>query len=182
MFDPLASAKRLDNGSLYVEVSPAELGPELNEDVVRKAFDRLNDQSTIDFGEDEEAEMRVAMFTEIDQQSLFNTEALNDIVSKELDIFQPGEEYDFVKDLRTGYDDGLRETAAQKMFKTIPDHVFWDIKTPLRKDLDSYANPYNPARKNPYDSFFDMRKHEAYHRNQKEKRNINDNVSFYQRY
>ena len=61
MFDPLASAKRLPNGTLFVEVTEAELG-DMSEDSMRKAYERLNDQSEMEFGEDEEGELRVAMF------------------------------------------------------------------------------------------------------------------------
>ena len=103
-------------------------------------------------------------------------------MARELDIFKAGEDYDFVKDLREGFADGLRESAADKIFKTIPDHAFWDIKKPIHEDPDTLQNPYNPARKYPYDSFFDMRKHEAYHKRQTDKRNIAENVSFYRRY
>lgn len=103
-------------------------------------------------------------------------------MAKELNIFTDGEDYSFVKDLRDGFADGLRESAADKIFKTIPDHVFWDIKKPLQEDLETYSNKYNPARKAPYDDFFDMRKHEAYQRRQREKRNLTENISFHKRY
>ena len=61
MFDPLASAKRLPNGSLFVEVTEAELG-DVSEESMRAKYERLNDQSEMEFGEDEEGELRVAMF------------------------------------------------------------------------------------------------------------------------
>lgn len=81
--------------------------------------------------------MRVAMFQEIEENG-FDTEELNDIMARELNIFTDGEDYNFVKDLRDGFADGLRESAAEKIFKTIPDHVFWDIKKPLQEDQETY--------------------------------------------
>lgn len=54
----------------------------------------------------------------------------NAILDRELGKFAPNEEYDYVKDLRKSYATGLATTEAQKIFKTIPDHVFWDIKKP----------------------------------------------------
>lgn len=53
IFDPLAGAKRLENGTLFVELSESELG-EMSEEMNRKAFDRLNDQTVWEFGEDEQ--------------------------------------------------------------------------------------------------------------------------------
>lgn len=71
----------------------------------------------------------------------------NSYLDKELSIFKEGEKYDYVKDLQNAYQDGLKTPLAMKIFKTIPDHVFWDIKKPLHAELQVHLNPYNPARK-----------------------------------
>lgn len=183
MFDPLATAQRLSNGSLFIEVTDAELkGHIWNDENTRKVYERLNDQSELEFGEDEAADARIALFAEFDAANADNADELNDMLAKELNIFQDGEDYNFVKDLRHGFDDGLRVSAADKIFATIPDHVFWDIKKPLQEDPETAENPYHPGRAVPYTDFFDMRRHEQYHIRQREKRNITENISFHKLY
>lgn len=75
MFDPLASAKRLPSGTLFVEVSDVELG-DMSEEALRKTYDRLNDQSELDFGDEEEDAVRVAMLADIEKE--MDTDELND--------------------------------------------------------------------------------------------------------
>ena len=87
---------------------------------------------------------------------------MEQFVIDELDVFKEGNNYSFVKDLREGFDDGLRTSAADKIFDTLPDHVFYDIKKPLEKTPEGIWNKYNPARPHPNSNFFDMRAHEDY--------------------
>ena len=103
------------------------------------------------------------------------------ILAREFDTFKEGEKYDYVTDLRRTYDEQLSQSQAQKIFKRIPAHVFWDIKKPLTQPKEYYLNPYNTARKYPYETFFDMRRHEAWLKSKEEKRNIDDNVSKHNR-
>lgn len=42
---------------------------------------------------------------------------------------------------------------------------------------DMYLNPYNTARKYPYESFFDMRRHEDWLTSKEEQRNLTENIS-----
>jgi hypothetical protein len=85
--------------------------------------------------------------------------------------------------MREAFDDGLRTSAADKIFDTLPDHVFYDIKKPLDKENESFWNEYNPARRHAHSSFFDMRRHEDYFINQNKKQdNIKNNVSYYRKY
>jgi hypothetical protein len=81
---------------------------------------------------------------------------------EEIDIFKKGDNYSFVKDLREGFDDGLRKSAADKIFETLPAHVFYDIKKPRDQDEEINRNKYNPARRDPNSNFFDMRNQEDY--------------------
>ena len=53
------------------------------------------------------------------------------MLDRELGKFAKGEKYEFVKDLRKSYSQGLASSEAEKIFKTIPAHVFYDIKKPL---------------------------------------------------
>lgn len=91
-----------------------------------------------------------------------DSEELEKMFADELDIFKVGEDYSFVKDLRDGFDEGLRSSAAEKIFATLPDHVFYDIKKPLNHDCQIFMNNYNPARKYYNSHFFDMRQTERY--------------------
>ena len=82
--------------------------------------------------------------------------------------------------MRKSYAEGLSSSEAAKIFKTLPDHVFWDIKKPRSKDLDDdemFANPYNPARADPTRDFFDARVNEQWLKDKKEQKNINPTVS-----
>lgn len=88
----------------------------------------------------------------------------NDYIDKELSVFKAGEKYDYVKDIRIAFADGLKTTTADKILETIPAHAFWDIKKPLSREYNYYMNPYNPARKYHGESFFDIRKTEAWMR------------------
>jgi len=66
--------------------------------------------------------------------------------------------------------------------ETIPDHVFWDIKKPLIKEDTKLTNPYNPFRKYPFSSFFELRDYEEYMDRRKKKDNLADGVSLHKRY
>jgi hypothetical protein len=51
---------------------------------------------------------------------------------------------------------------ADKIFDTLPDHVFWDIKKPRNVDKEIPVNPYNPFREYPFRDFFEFRDYEEY--------------------
>lgn len=88
---------------------------------------------------------------------------MNAYLDQELAIFKEGEKYDFVKDLKHAHKESIETSTANKIFKTIPDHVFWDIKKPFRDALENTTtNPWNPARKREFDSFFDQRSYEEW--------------------
>jgi len=97
-------------------------------------------------------------------------------------IFKDDEEYEFIKDLKHAYKDSLAKSTAQKIFETIPDHVFWDIKQPLAKPEHKDVNPYNPFRRYPFQSFFELRDYEEYNERRTHKQNLRDAVSVYRKY
>jgi len=109
-------------------------------------------------------------------------EEWNDYIDKELSIFKAGEKYDYVKDLRSAYAEGLSSTTADKILETIPEHVFWDIKKPLVSQENYYMNPYNPARKYPGENFFDIRTTEAWMLDRATNNKLKANVSTYKTY
>lgn len=84
--------------------------------------------------------------------------------------------------MKNAYKNSLQKSAAQRIFETIPDHVFWDIKKPFIEEQQKILNPYNPFRKYPFDSFFDLRNYEEYMDRRNYKQNINDSVSLSRRY
>lgn len=84
--------------------------------------------------------------------------------------------------MRDAFKKDLEKPLAQKIFDTIPEHVFWDIKVPRKQDPKIHKNPYNPARKYPFESFFDHRAYEEYMDRREKKQNLNDGRSLYRRY
>ncbi len=116
------------------------------------------------------------------QSSDLPIEQWNDYIDKELSIFKAGEKYDYVKDLRQAYADGLSKSTADKILETIPAHVFFDIKKPKTKDHTYYMNPYNPARKYPGEDFFDIRTNEAWMQDRSSNRKLHANISKYKNY
>jgi hypothetical protein len=106
----------------------------------------------------------------------------NAYLDKELSVFKEGEKYDYVKDLQEGFSTGLSTPVELKIFRTIPAHVFWDIKKPLNTAEEFYMNPYNPARKYPNEDFFDIRTNEEWLRERKENMKMKANVSMHRNY
>jgi len=81
--------------------------------------------------EDEDA-WRAALVDDLDGQNAhFKIEDFHAILDKELAVFAEGERYDFSKDMKDAYKHSLKQSMEQQMFRTIPDHAFWDIKKPL---------------------------------------------------
>ncbi len=118
----------------------------------------------------------------MENNSAFNVDEFNEILDKEFSVFKNGEKYDFVKDLKHAYSGSLERTAADRILDTIPDHAFWDIKTPKVPDLQKFVNPYNPFREYHTSSFFDAREYEEYMGRRTKKQNLKDGVSTRRRY
>lgn len=60
----------------------------------------------------------------------FDVNEFQNMAAKTLGAFLEGEKYDFTRDLTDAYKSSMQTTTEEKIFNTIPDHVFWDIKTP----------------------------------------------------
>lgn len=160
-------------------MSEKDLYTDLDEERLRKQYNQVKDveQCDIDATEDQD-ELRISLLSELE-----DLESWNDILDKELGKFAKNETYDYVTDLKRAYAVGLSTTEAQMMFKTIPDHVFWDIKTPVRPhEQDNPRNVFNPARAAPNTDFFETRVNEQFLKNRREQRNINPSVSTYRNY
>lgn len=179
LFEPLAGAVKLENGTTFYEVSENEIARQIDQDRLRAKFDRANSEEPLEAGD--EAEVRAAMYDEA-LEAGYDMEEWDAILSRELDTFKPGEKYDYATDLRRTYDSSLGESLEAKIFKRLPSHVFWDIKTPRgNAKQEMYLNPYNTARKYPFETFFDMRNHEDWLQSRAEQRNLANNVSRHNR-
>jgi hypothetical protein len=87
----------------------------------------------------------------------FSVEDFQKVLVKELGVFKEGEEYDYSKDMKHAYQNSLKTSTEQKIFNTIPDHVFWDIKTPQQAKSLIRLNRYNTFRGREFNNFFEMR-------------------------
>ena len=106
----------------------------------------------------------------------------NEYLDQEFSIFKGDKRYDFVEDIKDALSESLSKCTAERIFNTLPNYFFWDIKRPNRPDNLDYKNQYNPARKVPFDSFFDMRQQEEFFDRRQIKMNLIDSVSTHRKY
>lgn len=185
IFDPLAGAERQENGTLIYRLVDKELPKELfNDDKLKAEYEKLKaiNSGVLEISEEESDELRMAILSEMEESSPFNADEFADLLDQELGVFKNGEKYDFVRDLKDAYSQSLQRTTNEKILDTIPEHVFWDIKTPINQDAQKFMNPYNSFRKYPTASFFDAREYEEYMDRRTLKHNLKDGVSTYRRY
>jgi hypothetical protein len=84
--------------------------------------------------------------------------------------------------LQDAFAQGLKTPLAVKIFKTIPDHVFWDIKKPIGADEQMHLNKYNPARAVYNSDFFDIRTNERWMHERKANDKLAPSVSLHRNY
>lgn len=154
VFEPLAGATKDENGTTVYRMTEREVNFGLTEEGMRKEFDLRNNLESMDFGEAEGNDLRVMFFDQMEQDSPFNENDWSAVISKEFNVFQEGEKYDYVKDMRHAYSEGLSKSLSDKIFETIPDYVFWDIKKPINMETNHHIHRYNPARPLTETSFF----------------------------
>lgn len=126
----------------------------------------------------------MAFLDDMEKNSPFQVDEFNKVLDANFSVFKNGDKYDFVRDMKDAFAGGIKKTAAEKIFDTIPDHVFWDIKVPKNMGISQqyYMNPYNSFRKYPVESFFDAQATEEYMDRRTKKNNLRDGVSTYRRY
>ena len=147
----------------------------MSNEKLREQYERSKEVQSVDA--EDESEIRIAMLNAVEDAG-FSTEEGDKILAREFNTFAEGEKYDYATDLRRTFDSAVATPLETKIFKRIPKHVFWDIKKPLTgHQKDFFINPYNPARKYPFETFFDMRNHEEWLQSREEKRNITANIS-----
>lgn len=146
-FDPLAGAQRLENGAIFYQVQDSELNVH-DEEKLKAEWERLKslNSGVLEASEDDANELRIALIEEMEKNSPFSADEFGEILDKEFAVFKKGEKYDFVKDMHDAFSASLEKPAAEKILDTIPDHAFWDIKTPQRQDPQRFMNPYNSFR------------------------------------
>lgn len=182
IFDPFAGAERLENGALLYVLKDSELTQLLNDDEkLRAEFDKYKSNSEV-ISEEDEVEIRAKILESIHEDHPFKLVDFEEVMDKEFSVFKKGEKYSFVKDLKNAYKDYEKKSQAEKILETIPDYVFWDIKTPRDKDENKWMNHHNPFRKYPWSSFFDMRDYDQYMRQRERKENLRDGISLHRRY
>jgi len=156
-----------------------EIEGELSEEKLRKTYEALKNVGSVEA--EDENEIRIAMYDALQSEETVSMEEWDKILAREFNTFKEGEKYDYVTDLRRTFDESVSTPLEQKIFKKIPSHFFWDIKKPLGVREEVPINPYNPARKYPFESFFDMRRHQEWLKTKEENRNIACGVSQHNR-
>lgn len=127
-------------------------------------------------------ESRIRLLKDLEASAEYTMDEFAEVLDREFSVFKGGKKYDYVTDIRAAYANSLSKSKAELIFETIPDHVFWDIKTPIGKDIIKPTNKYNPFRKVPFSSFFDFRENMEYNDRRERKNNLRDNISNFVRY
>jgi hypothetical protein len=156
IMDPLAGATTDKDGALHYFLEDKELKALDNESSLRAQYEKFKSATEVwDVDEEDEDAFRLAMLQELEEgNSGFQIDDFAAILDKELGVFQKGEQYDYVKDLKDAYRNSLSQTTEQKIFATLPDHVFWDIKKPQQQAQMMRKNRYNPFRGKEFENFF----------------------------
>merc|ERR1711885_60713 len=132
--DPFDGAPRNAEGTILYSVKDSELaGLGLDdEEYLRHLYNkRVADDEVWDVDEEDEEAFRLGLVEQLESnQTPFDVQRFHDQLNKELGVFDKGEKYSYVKDLKEAYQDSLRVPLDQRIFDTIPAHYFWDIKRP----------------------------------------------------
>ncbi len=133
LFEPLAGARRNAEGTLVFEMSERDVANAYTEAGMRQEFATANANEVLPGSwedDDTQQELIDALWEELDEGQL-PMEDWEAMVDKELSVFAQGEKYSYVKDMQQAFAPGQAASLEAKIFKTIPQHVFWDIKKPL---------------------------------------------------
>lgn len=184
--DPFAGAPRDEEGAIVYTVTDKELSRHKLEDEahLKEQYEKANAASEVwDVDAEDEDAWRGAMLDALNaEQTPFKLEQFHAVLDEELAVFKKGEKYNFVKDIKDAYRDSLKAPLEQRIFSTIPDHAFWDIKKPLHDGMHKRENRYNPFRGREYRNFFEMRDAEDYLDLHHHQANINNSISTHKPY
>lgn len=178
--------KKLDNGSFHCEIKEEDFHPlEFSEDVLREQFEhskQVNSEPWEVEDQDDEAKFDRELYNEWETRHYKSNDVLLKVLEDELNVFKNTEEYSYIADLHSAYKSSLQKTLASKIIETIPDHYFWDIKTPKRKESIIPKNEVNPYRHLSATNFFEQRDEEMYMDKRNKSLNIDNSQSIYRRY
>lgn len=100
----------------------------------------------------------------------------------QFEVFQPGEKYDFVKDLHRLHKEDMGRTLEEKIVDTIPQFVFEDIKKPRNEQVALRKNSYNPLKSPEFLDFFEARNWYQYKKEMESTPNVGAGQSRYRKY
>ncbi len=104
------------------------------------------------------------------------------MVNNKLGVVKEGEEYSYIEDMRDAYRNSLSTSLVDQIFEKIPDHAFYDIKTPQKERKRQELNRFNPSKpKNAY-TFFEARKNAEYIEEKHKYSNLTTSIPKYKRY
>lgn len=185
ILDPFAGAERDEDGAVVYTVTDAELAGEVDDAAkLKEQYQKLSSAAEVwDVDPEDEDAWRLALYDDlVGERSPFKVQDFHAVLDKELAVFKKGEKYEFVKDLKDAYKDSLATPLEQRIFQTIPEHAFWDIKKPLQDGQHKRENRYNTFRGREYENFFEMRDAEEYLDQSQHHRNLNNSISKHQQY
>jgi len=134
VLEPFAGAKKDEDGTLNYTLEDKEIALLVpSDEILMKELERFKESGEVWEVEDDDEDMfRMTLMKELeDSNSKFNEADFRDVFDKEINVFKKGDEYHYVTDLKDAYKDSLKLSTEAKIFQTIPDYYFWDIKVPL---------------------------------------------------
>ena len=135
IIDPFAGAPRDEDGALVYTVTDAELAHLRldDEEHLKDTYEKLTAAGEVrDLDPEDEDAWRLSILEDLSAKNTpFKIEEFHKVLDKELAVFKDGEKYNYTKDLKEAYKNTLKSSLEERIFSTIPDHVFWDIKKPL---------------------------------------------------
>ena len=193
----LPSAKRLDDGSLFLKILDSDLK---NDEQLLKKFEQRKTQNEELFVAEEEEEDEDDDDEDDDDDDDDDDEGYNSVlegynpddpyyielmdqnneIRQELEkldksnIFASDEEYDVIKDMQRGFNKTLKSTMTDRMIDQLPDHYFHDIKVPLDKEVHFTVNENNPLKPTQFRNFFEWRENYAYFEKRRFSHNLED--------
>ena len=99
MLEPLAGSRRLDNGTIYLEILDKDVAVATNEDNARKLY-HLYKKDQVSEDDDDSDELRISVVRDNELETRVERDALREKMDAEFAAFMKGEKYDYVRDLR----------------------------------------------------------------------------------
>ena len=132
ILDPLGGSTTDEDGAVNYHVEDQELVNIENEEFLRRKYENYKKTAEVwDVDEEDDDSFKQALVQELEEgTTAFDINEFEAVLDKELSIFKKDEIYDYVKDLKDAYKNSLKMTREERIFNTLPDHVFWDIKKP----------------------------------------------------